>query len=74
MILKKSITMITGSTAAGETLPSHFQFLTDVQSPDQMRLQNEIIVFCHRCYSMMQELLQGFPETVMNAWDIGFSA
>ena len=39
----KTTTMITGSTAAGEALPPHFQFQTAAQSDDTMRLRNEMI-------------------------------
>ena len=37
--------MITGSAMAGEVLPPHFQISADAKSPDQMRLQNEMILF-----------------------------
>ena len=40
-----STTMICRSTAFGDSIPPYFQFKTDAQSSDQMRLQNEIMAF-----------------------------
>ncbi len=37
--------MIGGSNAAGEAIPSNFQFLTHAQVNDNMRLCNKIIEF-----------------------------
>ncbi len=36
------MTMIAGSTAAGEANPPHFQFLTAAQSEETMQLQTDI--------------------------------
>ncbi len=39
------MTMISGSTAAGETIPPHLQFLTMAQSKEKMWLQTDIQQF-----------------------------
>ena len=38
-------TMITGSNAAGEAIPSHFQFQTAAQTKDMMKLRNNLVQF-----------------------------
>ena len=41
----KTTTMITGSTAEGEAIPTHFQFQTSAQSGETMRLNNMMLEF-----------------------------
>ena len=40
-----TVTMITGSTAAGEAIPPHFQFSTMATSENRMRLRSELLQF-----------------------------
>lgn len=48
----KTMTMIGGSTAAGEALPPHFQFQTAAQSEDTMRLNNKMLEYIPRIIGM----------------------
>jgi hypothetical protein len=41
-------TMITGSNAAGEALPPHFQFQTKATTEDKERLKSDVFAFCPR--------------------------
>ena len=40
-------TLITGSSAAGEALPPHFQFSTKAKSVDTMKMRRETVIYMH---------------------------
>ena len=44
----QSITMINGSTALGEALPPHFQFVCTAQSDDAMQIRDESVLYMQR--------------------------
>jgi hypothetical protein len=58
-------TLITGSTAAGEAIPPHFQFSTRAKTTDKMKLRMEMVTF-------MPDILGRFGCTEERNWPISF--
>ena len=63
-----SLTMITGSTAAGEALPPHFQFQTAAKSAETQRARYELVQYFHSVYGKF-----GFTERQLLGVSIGFN-
>ncbi len=60
-----SMTMITGSTAAGEAILPHFQFLTIAQSEETMQL-------CAKAIEFMPNILGQFGCNDVREWPVTF--